>query len=144
MTPERFVYLADAYGADLKHWPAAERDDARALIQRGDPQAIDALQQASWLDQRLSNHLVTAPDQLLIREVVASAFIVAKASFWSRYADWLSRLGFIGAGLAGVAAGMLVASLSLPLSSALDLLPSILDQGDAELILSLDAQESEQ
>jgi hypothetical protein len=144
MTPERFVHLADAYGADLKHWPAAEREDARALIKRGDPQAINALQQASWLDRRLDNHPVTAPDQLLIREVVASAFTVEKASFWSRYADWLSRLGFIGAGLAGVAAGMLVASLSLPLSSAPDLLPSILDQGDAELILSLDAEESEQ
>jgi hypothetical protein len=144
MTPERFVHLADAYGADLKHWPAAEREDARALIKRGDPQAINALQQASWLDRRLDNHPVTAPDQLLIREVVASAFTVEKASFWSRYADWLSRLGFIGAGLAGVAAGMLVASLSLPLSSAPDLLPSILDQGDAELMLSLDAEESEQ
>lgn len=144
MTPERFFHLADAYGADLKHWPAAEREDARALIKRGDPQAINALQQASWLDRRLDNHPVTAPDQLLIRKVVASAFIVEKASFWSRYADWLSRLGFIGAGLAGVAAGMLVASLSLPLSSAPDLLPSILDQGDAELMLSLDAEESEQ
>jgi hypothetical protein len=144
MTPERFVHLADAYGADLKHWPAVEREDARALIKRGDPQAINALQQASWLDLRLDNHPVAAPDQLLIRNVVASAFIVEKASFWSRYADWLSRLGFLGAGLAGVAAGMLVASLSLPLSSAPDLLPSILDQGDAELILSLDAEESEQ
>ncbi|WP_447649997.1 hypothetical protein [Pseudomonas abietaniphila] len=144
MTPERFVHLADAYGADLKHWPAAEREDARALIKRGDPQAINALQQASWLDRRLDNHPVAAPDQLLIREVVASAFTVEKASFWSRYADWLSRLGFLGAGLAGVAAGMLVASLSLPLSSAPDLLPSILDQGDAELMLSLDAEESEQ
>ena len=25
MTPERFVHLADAYGADLQRWPSAER-----------------------------------------------------------------------------------------------------------------------
>jgi len=144
MTPERFVHLADAYGADLKHWPTAEREDARALIERGDIAAINALQQAAWLDQKLDSHRAATPDPVLIRNVVASAFDAERTSFWSRYADWLSRIGFIGAGIAGIAAGMLVVSLSLPLANAPDLLPSVFDQGDAELILSVDAEESDQ
>jgi DNA-directed RNA polymerase specialized sigma24 family protein len=49
-----------------------------------------------------------------------------------------------GAGLAGIAASMLVASLSLPLTGTPDVLPSIFDHGDADLMLSLDAEESEQ
>ena len=30
MTYERFDYLADAYGGDLRRWPEAEREAARA------------------------------------------------------------------------------------------------------------------
>ncbi len=144
MTPERFIHLADAYGADLKHWPAAERETARLLIERGDVCVLEALQQAAWLDQRLSSHQVAAPDSLMIRQVMASAFVARRPLFWSRYADWLSRIGFVGVGLAGIAAGMLIVSLSLPLSSTPDVLPSVFDHGDADLILGVEPGETEQ
>lgn len=144
MTPERFAHLADAYGADLKHWPEAEREEARTLIARGDTRVLVALDQAAWLDQRLDTHHAAQPDALLIQKVVASAFAVDRPSFWATYSGWLARIGFVGAGLAGIAAGMLVASLSLPLTGTPDALPSIFDHGDADLMLSLDAEESEQ
>lgn len=144
MTPERFAQLADTYGADLKRWPLAEREAARRLSESGDPMAQRALQQAAWLDQQLDSHRAALPDPLLIRNVVASAFISERPSFWSRYAEWLSSLGFVGVGLAGIAAGMLVVSLSLPLSGTQELLPSVFDHGDAEQILGFDTEEADQ
>lgn len=145
MTPERFIHLADAYGADLAHWPAAEREDARTLLAQRNPQALAALQQAAWLDNRLDNHRAPLADPLLMRQIVASAYATEPpSSFWRRYADWLSRLGFVGVGLAGIAAGMLIASMSLPLSSAPDLLPSVFDHGEADLMLGIDSEEGEQ
>jgi hypothetical protein len=144
MTPERFAHLADAYGADLKHWPEAEREDARTLIASGDTRVLVALDQAAWLDQRLDAHQAAQPDVLLIQTIVASAFAVERPSLRARYSNWLPRIGFFGVGLAGIAAGMLVASLSLPLAGTPEVLPSIFDHGDADLMLSLDAEESEQ
>lgn len=144
MTPERFAHLADAYGADLKRWPEAEREDARALIAQGDTRVLVALDQASWLDQRLDTHLAAQPEGRLVQKIVASASALERPSFWDRYSEWLSRIGFVGVGLAGIAAGMLVASLSLPLTGTPDVLPSIFDHGDADLMLSLDTEEGEQ
>jgi hypothetical protein len=144
MTPERFAHLADAYGADLKRWPEAEREDARALIAQGDTRVLVALDQASWLDRRLDTHRAAQPEGRLVQKIVASASALERPSFWDRYSEWLSRIGFVGVGLAGIAAGMLVASLSLPLTGPPDVLPSIFDHGDADLMLSLDTEESEQ
>jgi hypothetical protein len=144
MTPERFVHLADAYGADLQHWPAAERDEAQALVALGATWTLAALREASLLDSQLDIYRVEAPDPLLIRRIVADAISPPQPSFWSRYAEWLSRIGFVGVGLAGVATGMLVVSLSLPLTSTPDVLPSVFDQGDADLVLSIDVEDTQQ
>ncbi|NWA25819.1 hypothetical protein HX866_13055 [Pseudomonas gingeri] len=144
MTPERFAYLADAYGADLQRWPVAERVDARTLLERGDATSLLVLQQARQLDSLLDSYQLATPDPALARRIVASAPPARPTSFWSRYADWLSRVGFVGVGLAGIATGMLVASLSLPLPSASEALPSIFDQGDADIVFTVNAEESEQ
>ncbi|MDE1166694.1 MAG: hypothetical protein PW845_15220 [Pseudomonas sp.] len=141
MTPDRFAQLAEAYGADLHHWPRVERSPAQALLDQGDKQALDALRQARWLDGWLDSHRVASPAPGLARQIAASAELSPSPSFWTH---WLSRAGFVGAGLAGIAAGMLVASLSLPLPHAADALPSILDQGDADIVFNLNAEESEQ
>lgn len=144
MTPERFAHLADAYGADLRRWPSAERDQAQTLIDSGNHQARDALTQARTLDGLLDSHRAMVADPALIRRVVASAPTFTPTSFWTRYAGWLSPAGFIGAGLAGVAAGMLVASLSLPLPASHENLPSFLDQNDAEMVMGTNGEENEQ
>jgi hypothetical protein len=36
MTLKRFTILAEAYGADLRRWPEAEREDAAAVLARSD------------------------------------------------------------------------------------------------------------
>jgi hypothetical protein len=143
MTPERFAHLANAYGADLQRWPSTEQADAQALLARGDANALDALHQARMLDSLLDSHQVAAPNPGLAQQIAASATYTAPTPFWLRYAGWLSPAGFIGAALAGIAAGMLVASLSLPLSAP-ETLPSFLDHSDADIVFSMNAEENEQ
>lgn len=101
MTPERFVYLADAYGADLHRWPAAEQVAAQALLDSGDVNALDAVHQARWLDRRLDSHAPAFADPALIRQIRQSA----PRSFWSRYAGWLSPAGLVGVGIAASSRG---------------------------------------
>jgi hypothetical protein len=68
-----------------------------------------------------------------------------RASFWSRYANWLSPAGLVGVGVAGIVTGMLVASMSVPLPMlSSEVLPSVFDQGDAEVVFSVNAEEAEQ
>ncbi len=141
MTPERFVYLADVYGADLRRWPEAERETAQALLRSGNVNARKALQQAGWLDSQLDSHQLAFPDPALVLQIRQSA----PRSFWSRYANWLSPAGLVGVGIAGIVTGMLVASMSVPLPMlSSEVLPSVFDQGDAEVVFSVNAEETEQ
>ncbi|WP_430445587.1 MAG: hypothetical protein ACQZ2J_30660 [Pseudomonas piscis] len=145
MTPERFVQLADAYGADLGRWPAGEREAAREVLDSGHPQAFAALQQADWLDRRLDRHPVPKPSPELVRRIIASAApYQRRASFWGRHHTWLASLGWAGVGLSGIAAGMLAVTLSLPLPHSSEALPSVFDQSDAEFVLSINTEEAEQ
>ena len=141
MTPERFAYLADAYGADLQRWPAAEQGAAQALLDSGNVQVRDALLEARWLDGQLNSHQPTLADAALVRQVRHSF----PRSFGSRYASWLSPAGLVGVGIAGVVTGMLVASMSVPLPMvSSEVLPSVFDQGDAEVVFTVNAEETEE
>ncbi|WP_455924555.1 hypothetical protein [Pseudomonas putida] len=142
MTPERFDQLAQAYGADLRRWPIAEQASARALLERGDPDVQAAVAQASWLDGQLNLHRVPAADPALARRIAGLA--APAPTFWQGHRNWWSRLGLVGVGLAGIAAGMLAASLSLPLGNGAEALPSIFDQNDADIVYSISAEDSEQ
>ncbi|MFW0753910.1 hypothetical protein ACN1C3_04030 [Pseudomonas sp. H11T01] len=144
MTLERFSHLANVYGADLQRWPSTERAAAQVLLAGGDAEVLKVLHQARWLDNILDSHPVAAPTPDLVRRIVASAPLAAPPSFWTRHARWLSRAGFVGAGLAGIAAGMLVVSLDLPLTTSPDALPSIFEQSDADIVLSINAEEIDQ
>lgn len=144
MTPERFDHLADAYGADLRRWPADEQAAARALLAGGNVQAQATLVQAQWLDGRLDSHRLAGMDPHLARRIAASAPSARAPSFWQGHRAWWSRLGLVGVGLAGIAAGILAASLSLPLGNGAEGLPSIFDQNDAEIVYSISAEDSEQ
>lgn len=143
MTPERFAHLADAYGAGLHRWPIAEQAAAQALLDSGDPSTREVLREVSWLDAQLDSHLLTLADPLLARQIRESA--PRRGSFWSRYANWLSPAGLVGVGIAGIAAGVLVASLSVPLPMlSSEVLPSVFDQGDADVVFTVNAEETEQ
>jgi hypothetical protein len=142
MTPERFDQLAQAYGADLRRWPAAEQASAHALLEHGDPNVQAAVAQANWLDGQLDLHRVPAADPALARRIAALA--APAPTFWQGHRNGWSRLGLVGVGLAGIAAGMLAASLSLPLGSGNEALPSIFDQNDADIVYSISAEDSEQ
>lgn len=148
MTPERFAQLADAYGANLQRWPSAERSAAQALLATGDRQAQACLQQAGWLDGQLDAYRLPAPSPALARRIAASATPSVIPSFWARYGGWLSRASFVGAGLAGLAAGMLVVSLNMPIGQAPgvenEALPSVFDHSDLESVYAGDTEESEQ
>jgi hypothetical protein len=52
MTPTRFQFLLDAYGADLRCWPEPERDAAAALL-ASSPAAAEAQRAARRLDRSL-------------------------------------------------------------------------------------------
>ena len=143
MTPERFSYLADAYGADLHRWPDAEQSAAQAMLDSGHVHAREAVQQARWLDDQLNRHQPVFADPALARQIRQSA--PRPVSFWARYARWLSPAGLVGAGIAGIVTGMLVASMSVPLPMlSSEVLPSVFDQGDAEVVFSVNAEETEQ
>jgi len=143
MTPERFAHLADAYGADLRRWPVAEQAPARALLESGSVVARDALNEARWLDAQLDSRHLDFADPALARQIRHSA--PRRVSFWSRYASWLSPAGVVGMGIAGIVTGMLVASMSVPLPMlSSEVLPSIFDQGDAQVIFTVNAEETEQ
>ncbi|MGY2293057.1 hypothetical protein ACW9H6_25335 [Pseudomonas sp. SDO528_S397] len=143
MTPERFAQLADIYGGHLHRWPRAEQGPAQALLDSGDPVACEALRQEQWLDDQLDGYTLAPVDPTLVRQVRLSAPV--RRSFWARYAGWLSPAGFVGAGIAGIAAGILVASLNGPLPVlGPEVLPSVFDQGDAEVVFTVNAEESEQ
>ena len=144
MTPERFRDLANAYGGNVQRWPTSEQADAQALIDCHHATALDALHEARWLDTQLDSHCLAPAPAELVRRIIASGVPPARRSFWSRHTDWLSRIGFVGAGLAGIAAGMLVVSLGLPVRNASDALPSIFEQSDAEIVMSLNVEEMEQ
>ena len=143
MTPERFVYLADVYGADLRRWPDAEQATAQALLRSGNVHAREALQQARWLDGQLDSHQLAFIDPVLARQIRQSAAL--PGSFWSRYGRWLSPAGLVSVGIAGIVTGMLVASMSVPLPMlSSEVLPSVFDQGDAEVVFTVNAEETEQ
>lgn len=108
MMYERLAYLADAYGGDLRRWPEAEREAARALV-AADPRAAALLREADGLDALLDAAPRPAPSHALREAVIASA---AGAGLKARRRGaigplaWLSGAGWAAAACAGVVFGI--------------------------------------
>ncbi|ACC73212.1 hypothetical protein PPMP20_14925 [Paraburkholderia phymatum] len=127
MTPERFRAIVDAYGADPRHWPAAERAAASAWAELNRSEADALLAQAVQLDQWLASDAEAAPAPALVERIVASA-PARRRSRWlwlawpggrSRRAGWWwSGAAFAGVGLIGGVAGALAVSFFLVTGSA--------------------------
>jgi hypothetical protein len=105
MNRERFSALAEAYGGDLKRWPAGDRAAAQAWL-ISTPGATDVLAQARQLDEILSTHAAPSPSPDLQRRVVTS--MLAQRREPGSVLGWLPVLGALGALAAGVFAGATV------------------------------------
>lgn len=126
MTPERFNALLDAYGADLRRWPEAERASASSLAAQGPPELRQRLAEATLLDSWLDSNAVAVPDDALVRRVAASATAVgvgsaAAGSPWPRLRWLWPGAGLVAVGLAGTLAGALVVSVALRNTAPADL-----------------------
>ncbi|RSB46277.1 MULTISPECIES: hypothetical protein [Brevundimonas] len=109
MNLERFEYLADAYGADLRRWPEAEREAAR-LLMAADPRAGVVLTESDLVDAFLDAAPRQAPSHALRERVIADA---AGARLGQRRRGlgplaWMSGAGWAAAACAGVAFGMVL------------------------------------
>jgi hypothetical protein len=128
MTPERFRAIVDAYGADARHWPEAERASASAWAAQHRSEADALLAQAAQLDAWLASDAAAtdvAPDAALIERVIASApdnrklrqprrLSLAWAGGGSRRAGWWwSGAAVAGVGLIGGLAGAFAVSFFL-------------------------------
>jgi hypothetical protein len=123
MTPERFRAIVDAYGADARHWPAAERADASAWAEQHRGEADALLAQAALLDAWLGSASVAAPEPALVERIVASAPAPSRRRRWlplawpgsgsGRASWWWSGAAFAGVGLIGGVAGAFAVSFFL-------------------------------
>lgn len=112
MNAERFAVILDAYGADPRRWPEAERAAATACAR---DHGRDALARARALDDLMEAHTAPAPSARVRARVLACAPRPPRASprnVWARAVDW-RRVWAPGAGLAaaGVAGAMFGAVL---------------------------------
>ncbi|OZI66892.1 hypothetical protein [Bordetella genomosp. 11] len=116
MTPERFRTIVDAYGADVRRWPEAERAAAQAWASAHRIQADRILAQAAPLDAWLDSHAVAPPARAMFDRIVAGA--PARHPFWRRSRVWWSSAVFAGVGAAGAFAGACAVSLSMMVAAA--------------------------
>lgn len=112
MKVERFQALAEAYGADLRRWPATERAAAEAL-RLSQPVMVERLLfEAAKTDAVLHTALPPQVSMALRDRVIASA---TAAGLSPRRAKWLAgRLAwFSGAGWAAAACAGVIFGLNL-------------------------------
>lgn len=102
MKAERLHELADAYGADLRRWPASERAFAESLI-AADPSLKAVLDQAAALDALLDAAPEPVPSAALTARILSAA-PRAKSSLGK--AIWYLGAGWAAAACAGVVAGV--------------------------------------
>ena len=104
MKAERLHELADAYGADLRRWPASERAFAESLL-AADPSLKAVLDEAATLDALLNAAPAPVPSAALTARVLAVA-PQRKARGRLGKAVWYLGAGWAAAACAGVVAGV--------------------------------------
>lgn len=114
MTPERFEGLVQAYGADRRRWPEAERAAAEAFVAGRLDLAQPALAEADAVDALLfASATPRVSTELRDRVIAAASTGVGQAARAGR--RWLDRLtlaigaGWAAAACAGVVAGVITA-----------------------------------
>jgi len=137
MNEREFQHLADAYGADLSRWPAAERQAALQLAET--PWAAKILREARGLDQLFESLDTPVAPSRIGRSIGAVTAAIARppltlASLWQRFG--LSGTGLVTAGLMGIVLAISTAAPSAPDQGAADLLALALTYSDSPLLTS--------
>ena len=109
MNAERLKQLAEAYGADKRRWPEAERKAAEALMASDGPWAerllFDARQTDAALHASRQPMVSTALRDRVIASALAAGLTPRKARLvWDRLVLWFGA-GWAAAACAGVIAG---------------------------------------
>ncbi|MDQ1155548.1 hypothetical protein [Brevundimonas sp. SORGH_AS_0993] len=104
MRIEQLQVLAEAYGGDLRRWPADQRAFAEGLI-AADPAARVVLEEAAALDALLDASLAVSPSADLTARVLRAA-PRARVKSRPRRAAWFMGAGWAAAACAGVVAGV--------------------------------------
>lgn len=107
MKIDRLEALAEAYGADLRRWPASERAFGESLV-AADPAARAALERAAALDALLDASPAVRPSAALAARVLAAA---PKRRTARGHLDRIVL--FLGAGWAAAACAGVVAGVGL-------------------------------
>ena len=116
MTLERFHTLVEAYGADHRRWPQAEREEALDFQRRRPFEATVLLEVAERLDAALALSPQPAADARLALRIADTA-PRRRLRLRLGVREWA---GFAGIGLAGAFAGAMVVAMVLPLGCAVD------------------------
>lgn len=118
MSGARFAHLLDAYGADLRRWPAKERAGALDLLAQSEGARaawVAAKQLDRWLDQPPPG--LEADHGRYAATRLSDRLAVAAAQPGSRQRPWLARLResqlWAGLGAAAAAAVIVLAVGSL-------------------------------
>ncbi|ESQ81265.1 hypothetical protein [Asticcacaulis sp. YBE204] len=130
MTSDRFEAIIEAYGATPSRWPEAERDAARAFMQR-EPQIARALMaEARGIDALLGSLAAPEPSDALQWEVLARlmpAAVVEKVADeynvvpFTAPAKPKSRVMWLASGLAAACAAGVIFGVNIGLASTADL-----------------------
>lgn len=113
MNADRFKALADAYGADLRRWPASERGTAESLIATDRAEAERLLFDPRQTDAALQSSVSPLVSMALRDRVIASAAAAGlEAKRQGRFV--LDRLAVIfGAGWAAAACAGVIAGVGI-------------------------------
>lgn len=108
MARDRFEAILDAYGADPRRWPDAERAAAQAFA-AVDPEAPALLAAAADLDGAI-HQAAPVPAEGPLREAIVAS---ARSTPPRRRSLWWAGAG-LGAALAGAAAGAVTVGVMAP------------------------------
>ena len=102
----RFGELAEAYGGDVRRWPEAERDAARAFVETHPVEAERALFDARQTDAALFASANPVVSMALRDRVLASATMKARSAWPSlKKLLLIGGVGWAAAACAGVMVG---------------------------------------
>lgn len=107
MTPERFEAIVEAYGADQRRWPQAEREAARVFVEAHGAVAGPILARADALDDLLFASPRPTPSAALEARVLAAA-PKGRVRPWRDRLTLMFGAGWAAAACAGVAAGVML------------------------------------